>query len=59
VPHIYQQHPRGHDWDYWAEHVAQTLVFFGQQLSLRTLGRSTESLPDGRRINYYAEHRDE
>jgi enterochelin esterase-like enzyme len=59
VPHIYQEHPGGHDWDYWAEHIAQTLVFFGQQLSLRTLGRSTESLPDGRRITYYAEHHDE
>jgi enterochelin esterase-like enzyme len=53
VPHEYAEHPGGHDWDYWAEHVAQTLVFFGRQLSDRRLSRDVGELPDGRRITCY------
>ncbi|WP_146575499.1 alpha/beta hydrolase [Botrimarina hoheduenensis] len=32
LPHIYVEHPGGHDWAYWATHVATTLRFFGDQL---------------------------
>lgn len=54
VAHIYEEHPGGHDWPYWTEHVAESLVFFGSVLGGPTLRRDVESLPDGRRITYYA-----
>jgi putative tributyrin esterase len=27
VPHVYEEFPGGHDWQYWAEHVRRTLAF--------------------------------
>lgn len=30
IPHIYQEFSGGHSWDYWAEHIAETLLFFNQ-----------------------------
>jgi putative tributyrin esterase len=27
VPHVYEEFPGGHDWQYWTEHVRQTLAF--------------------------------
>lgn len=53
VPHRYAEHPGGHDWNYWSEHVADTLVFFGSVLGEPVLHREVEALPDGRRISYY------
>jgi enterochelin esterase-like enzyme len=28
IAHEYAEHPGGHDWDYWREHLADTLRFF-------------------------------
>jgi putative tributyrin esterase len=28
IAHIYEEHPGGHDWIYWQEHVGETLRFF-------------------------------
>ena len=53
VPHGYEEHPGGHDWDYWTEHVARTLVFFGSVLGEPAVTREVDTLPDGRRITYY------
>ncbi|MEZ4830295.1 MAG: alpha/beta hydrolase-fold protein [Bacteroidia bacterium] len=30
IPHQYKEYPGGHTWDYWAEHIAETLRFFGE-----------------------------
>jgi putative tributyrin esterase len=57
VPHVYEEHPGGHGWDYWAEHVAATLAFFGSVLGEPALSREVDELPDGRRITYYAGRR--
>lgn len=54
VAHVYEEHPGGHDWDYWTEHAAQTLVFFGSVLGRPPVSREVEMLPDGRRISYYS-----
>lgn len=35
VEHIYQEHPGGHDWPFWARHAAETLIFFGSCLGRR------------------------
>lgn len=32
IPHIYKEFSGGHSWDYWAEHIAETLLFFNQNL---------------------------
>jgi enterochelin esterase-like enzyme len=32
VPHIYEEYPGGHDWNYWETHVADTLKFFASHL---------------------------
>lgn len=53
IPHVYEEHAGGHDWDYWTEHVAQTLVFFGSALGEPAVSREVDALPDGRRITYY------
>jgi putative tributyrin esterase len=29
IQHTYAEHPGGHDWTYWSEHVVTTLRFFG------------------------------
>jgi enterochelin esterase-like enzyme len=29
IPHIYEEFPGGHTWDYWTAHVVDTLRFFG------------------------------
>lgn len=28
IEHLYQEFPGGHEWSYWQEHIADTLVFF-------------------------------
>jgi len=33
VPHVYEEFPGAHDWDYWAKHVRRTLAFCSQVLS--------------------------
>ena len=30
IPHFYQEFSGGHSWDYWAEHISETLLFFNQ-----------------------------
>lgn len=30
IPHTYQAFPGGHQWEYWAEHLEKTLLFFQQ-----------------------------
>lgn len=30
IEHDYQEYPGGHDWDYWEEHVVESLLFFDQ-----------------------------
>jgi enterochelin esterase-like enzyme len=27
VPHVYEEFPGGHDWEYWSQHVRETLAF--------------------------------
>ena len=29
IPHVYEEFPGGHDWNYWQTHLAETLTFFG------------------------------
>ncbi len=33
VPHVYEEFPGGHDWQYWTQHVRQTLAFCKRVLS--------------------------
>ena len=33
-PHEYQEHPGGHSWEYWDEHVQDTITFFKRVLRL-------------------------
>ena len=28
IPHVYEEYPGGHTWEYWTEHVADTFRFF-------------------------------
>jgi S-formylglutathione hydrolase FrmB len=37
IPHTYEEFPGGHEWPYWAEHIADTLRFFAAQVSGRTV----------------------
>jgi putative tributyrin esterase len=30
IAHVYEEHPGGHDWSYWQEHVGSTLRFFSR-----------------------------
>ena len=32
IPHIYQEFSGGHTWEYWKEHLAETLLFFNRHL---------------------------
>ncbi len=32
IPHIYKEFSGGHTWDYWAEHIAETLLFFDKSI---------------------------
>lgn len=32
IPHVYEEFPGGHTWDYWHEHLVETLRFFGASL---------------------------
>lgn len=32
IHHIYKENPGEHSWEYWAEHIAETLIFFDSQL---------------------------
>lgn len=32
IPHTYLEHPGGHTWEYWEEHLPETLRFFGECL---------------------------
>ncbi|MGZ3766817.1 MAG: alpha/beta hydrolase [Mucilaginibacter sp.] len=32
IPHIYEEHPGGHEWSYWSEHIIASLKFFSEQL---------------------------
>ncbi len=33
IPHTYDEHPGGHDWDYWDTHIRQALAFHMENLS--------------------------
>lgn len=37
IEHCYAEHDGGHDWTYWAQHLPDTLRFFGQTLTARAL----------------------
>jgi putative tributyrin esterase len=32
IPHEFYQFDGGHSWEYWSEHIGETLIFFGEQL---------------------------
>lgn len=32
IPHIYEEFSGGHSWEYWTEHLTETLLFFNKQL---------------------------
>ncbi|MCP9762875.1 alpha/beta hydrolase [Lacihabitans soyangensis] len=32
IPHIYEEYPGEHSWDYWEKHIAETLIFFDSQI---------------------------
>lgn len=32
IEHLYEEHSGAHEWSYWAEHVVETLHFFGGQI---------------------------
>jgi enterochelin esterase-like enzyme len=32
ITHIYEEHPGGHEWPYWARHIIDSLKFFAQTL---------------------------
>ncbi len=32
IPHEYEEHPGGHDWEYWDTHIQDTLKFLGNVL---------------------------
>jgi enterochelin esterase-like enzyme len=32
IPHIYQEFSGGHNWEYWTEHLTETLLFFNKHL---------------------------
>ncbi|MEX1238098.1 MAG: alpha/beta hydrolase-fold protein [Cyclobacteriaceae bacterium] len=32
IEHVYEEHPGGHEWSYWAEHIVDTLRFFAKQI---------------------------
>lgn len=34
IPHVYEEFPGGHTWEYWNEHLADTLRFFGGCLAV-------------------------
>lgn len=36
IPHAYEEFPGAHTWDYWREHLADTLRFFAASLRLQT-----------------------
>lgn len=33
IPHVYEEHPGGHEWRYWETHIADTFRFFAQCLA--------------------------
>lgn len=33
IPHVYEEFSGGHSWEYWHEHLADSLRFFAKQLS--------------------------
>lgn len=53
VEHVYEEHPGGHDWAYWAGRVEDTLLFFARVFDEPVVRRDVEALPDGRRISFY------
>ena len=36
VPHEYEEHPGGHNWEYWDKHIQDTLKFFGRVLGVES-----------------------
>jgi len=34
IPHEYEEHPGGHTWEYWDQHVQETVAFFKRVLNL-------------------------
>jgi S-formylglutathione hydrolase FrmB len=36
IPHIYEEYPGGHDWDYWETAVARHMAFFADAFNGRT-----------------------
>ncbi|OHE80360.1 MAG: hypothetical protein A3G75_05135 [Verrucomicrobia bacterium RIFCSPLOWO2_12_FULL_64_8] len=37
VPHVYQEFPGTHDWDYWDLHIPEALAFHASNLGLRRM----------------------
>ncbi|MDD3180551.1 MAG: alpha/beta hydrolase family protein [Opitutaceae bacterium] len=37
VPHVYREHPGGHDWDYWDLHIRSALEFHARNLNIRRI----------------------
>jgi len=35
IEHQYEEFPGGHSWDYWSEHLRETLRFFGKIINVR------------------------
>jgi len=33
IPHIYEEFSGGHTWEYWTEHLTETLLFFNEHLA--------------------------
>jgi putative tributyrin esterase len=32
IPHIYEENPGEHSWEYWEKHIVETLIFFDSQV---------------------------
>ncbi len=30
IPHVYEEYPGGHEWEYWEKHIKDTMLFFNQ-----------------------------
>jgi S-formylglutathione hydrolase FrmB len=41
IPHEYEEHAGGHDWEYWDKHIQDTLKYFDRVLGLNTQTGST------------------
>ncbi len=46
VYNLSRQFPGSHTWDYWREHLADSLTFVGEQFKIADIAHSTDSLHD-------------